>query len=83
MALIRKQVGILVDQRDQEPVFVRVVVYRNLHPPVSVSPEVSVFGHPSTFDFQMARVLLEKSQSLLEGGLGHVFGQNVFMLAQS
>ena len=61
MALIRKQVGILMNQRDQKPVLVRVVIYRNLHPPVSVSPEVSVFGHPSSFDFQMAWVLLEKS----------------------
>ena len=61
MALIRKQVGILMDQRDQEPVFIWVVINRNLHAPVPVSPEVSMFGHPSSFDFQMARVLLEKS----------------------
>ena len=61
MALIRKQVGILMDQRDQEPVFVRVVINRNLHPTVYVSPEVSMFGHPYSFDFQMARMLLEKS----------------------
>jgi len=75
--LIGHQMGILMNQGNQEPIPIGVVIDGYLHPSVFVTPEIAVLGRPTPGYFQMTGMLLQKHKDLFQGGFRNVFRQNV------
>lgn len=74
------QVCVLMDQSDQEPVSVGIIVNRDLHPSVFVTPEISMLGDTPFGNLQITGVVLQQDQSLLQGSLRQVLRQDVSFL---
>ena len=78
--VIGYQVRILVNESDQEPVSVGIIVDRYLHSAISVAPEISVFGCPASRNLQMTGMPFKKGQNQLKRSFRNVLRQNVSFL---
>lgn len=71
--LVSQQMGILMNQGDQEPKPIGVVVDGDPYPSVFIPPEISVLGGPPPGNFQMTGILLQRIRASSRAASGTYF----------